>query len=177
LDLRRKPFFRSRTMADETLLKLLVIGDSAVGKSCLLLRYTDDKFNETFMTTIGVDFKTKRYAMELLLSLFAVGSGETERVMADGGFLDVALEWVDGMFVEIPDEYLQFIEHLIRLAERDEYWTHATVHMLESQTIEDLVAGFMCHPSESLEYGENSPEIYAYCVLREIDTFKAEHGL
>jgi small GTP-binding protein len=44
--------------ADE-LLKILVIGESAVGKSCLLLRYTDDRFQETFMTTIGVDFKTK----------------------------------------------------------------------------------------------------------------------
>ena len=44
---------------DEQLLKILVIGESAVGKSCLLLRYTDGKFQETFMTTIGVDFKTK----------------------------------------------------------------------------------------------------------------------
>jgi len=40
-------------------LKILVIGESAVGKSCLLLRYTEGKFSDTFMTTIGVDFKTK----------------------------------------------------------------------------------------------------------------------
>ena len=44
---------------EDQLLKILVIGESAVGKSCLLLRYTDDKFSEQFMTTIGVDFKTK----------------------------------------------------------------------------------------------------------------------
>jgi small GTP-binding protein len=43
----------------EQLLKILVIGESAVGKSCLLLRYTEDRFQETFMATIGVDFKTK----------------------------------------------------------------------------------------------------------------------
>jgi small GTP-binding protein len=48
----------------EELLKILVIGESAVGKSCLLLRYTDDKFQETFMTTIGVDFKTKYIEIE-----------------------------------------------------------------------------------------------------------------
>lgn len=44
---------------DEQLLKILIIGESAVGKSCLLLRYTDKKFSDAFMTTIGVDFKTK----------------------------------------------------------------------------------------------------------------------
>ena len=44
---------------EDSPLKILVIGESADGKSCLLLRYTDNKFQETFMTTIGVDFKTK----------------------------------------------------------------------------------------------------------------------
>jgi small GTP-binding protein len=48
----------------EELLKILVIGESAVGKSCLLLRYTDNKFQESFMTTIGVDFKTKYIDIE-----------------------------------------------------------------------------------------------------------------
>lgn len=46
------------------LLKILIIGDSAVGKSCLLLRYTDNAFQETFMTTIGVDFKTKHMELD-----------------------------------------------------------------------------------------------------------------
>lgn len=49
---------------EEQLLKILVIGESAVGKSCLLLRYTDNKFQETFMTTIGVDFKTKHLEID-----------------------------------------------------------------------------------------------------------------
>ena len=41
------------------LIKLLLIGDSGVGKSCILLRYSDDSFTQSFITTIGIDFKIK----------------------------------------------------------------------------------------------------------------------
>eukprot|EP00438_Fugacium_kawagutii_P030001 Skav225302 [mRNA] locus=scaffold445:166134:171400:- [translate_table: standard] len=49
-------------MADaghDHLFKLLIIGDSGVGKSSILLRFCDDEFNEKQASTIGVDFKTK----------------------------------------------------------------------------------------------------------------------
>jgi hypothetical protein len=39
------------------LLKLLLVGDSAVGKSSLLLRFTDGTFDNDLQATIGVDFK------------------------------------------------------------------------------------------------------------------------
>jgi len=41
------------------LFKMLIIGNSGVGKSCLLLRYAENAFNENFFNTIGVDFKLK----------------------------------------------------------------------------------------------------------------------
>jgi Ras-related protein Rab-8A len=41
------------------LVKLLLIGDSGVGKSCILLRYCDNNFTTNFITTIGIDFKIK----------------------------------------------------------------------------------------------------------------------
>lgn len=45
-------------------IKLLMIGDSGVGKTCLLLRYANDSFSPTFITTIGIDFKIKNIALE-----------------------------------------------------------------------------------------------------------------
>ncbi|KAH7828237.1 Rab1b [Monocercomonoides exilis] len=39
--------------------KLLLIGDSGVGKSCLLLRFAENTFNSTYVTSIGVDFKIR----------------------------------------------------------------------------------------------------------------------
>jgi Ras-related protein Rab-1A len=41
------------------LFKVIVVGDSGVGKSCFLLRYVDDTFSDCFIATIGVDFRFK----------------------------------------------------------------------------------------------------------------------
>ena len=43
-----------------TSLKILIIGESGVGKSSLLLRFTDDAFDPEMAATIGVDFKVKK---------------------------------------------------------------------------------------------------------------------
>lgn len=46
------------------LFKLLLIGDSGVGKTCLLFRFSDDAFNKNFIATIGIDFKVRTVDIE-----------------------------------------------------------------------------------------------------------------
>ncbi len=37
--------------------KIVLLGDSCVGKSCVLVRFADDDFVENYSATIGVDFR------------------------------------------------------------------------------------------------------------------------
>ena len=41
------------------LFKLLLIGDSGVGKTCVLFRFSEDAFNATFISTIGKKISSK----------------------------------------------------------------------------------------------------------------------
>ncbi|KAH8264950.1 hypothetical protein KR038_008671 [Drosophila bunnanda] len=46
------------------LFKLLLIGDSGVGKTCILFRFSEDAFNTTFISTIGIDFKIRTIELD-----------------------------------------------------------------------------------------------------------------
>ncbi|XP_039271189.1 ras-related protein Rab-8B-like [Styela clava] len=46
------------------LFKLLLIGDSGVGKTCVLFRFSEDQFNSTFISTIGIDFKIRTIELD-----------------------------------------------------------------------------------------------------------------
>ena len=46
-------------MSAKYIIKLLTLGDTTVGKSSIVLRFSDDQFDDTIFSTIGIDFKTK----------------------------------------------------------------------------------------------------------------------
>ena len=46
-------------MSEKYIIKILTLGDQSVGKSSIVLRYSDNKFSDTFLSTIGVDSKRK----------------------------------------------------------------------------------------------------------------------
>ena len=60
-----------KTTDTELVYKILLLGDSEVGKSCFLMRYSDNIFVENYITTIGLDYKLKYVQLE---------SGETIKV-------------------------------------------------------------------------------------------------
>ena len=48
----------------ESLFKILLLGDSGVGKSCIIIRYIENNFSINLMNSIGVDFKLKNIEID-----------------------------------------------------------------------------------------------------------------
>ena len=46
-------------MSTKYIIKILTLGDTSVGKSSIVLRFSDNKFDDKIFSTIGIDFKTK----------------------------------------------------------------------------------------------------------------------
>lgn len=49
---------------EETLFRVIIVGDTCVGKSCLLLKFTEGSFKESHDVTLGVEFGTKSISIE-----------------------------------------------------------------------------------------------------------------
>ena len=50
-------------MSAKYIIKILTLGDTMVGKSSIVLRFSEDKFDDNQFATIGIDFKTKYIKM------------------------------------------------------------------------------------------------------------------
>ena len=44
--------------------KILTLGESGVGKTCILRRFVENKFSKNHLATIGIDFKTKTISIK-----------------------------------------------------------------------------------------------------------------
>ena len=51
-------------MSDDCVYKILLLGDTSVGKTCFLLKYTDNKFQIKHMSTIGLDYRVKSITLK-----------------------------------------------------------------------------------------------------------------
>ena len=62
------------------LFKLLLIGDSGVGKTCILVRFSEDAFNSTFISTIGESILGFLYGLFVLKEAIIGNFGATVTV-------------------------------------------------------------------------------------------------
>ena len=61
-------------------ISVIVIGSSHVGKTCLILRYTDGKFDSSFSSTLGVDYRDKKIKLDDTLVRYKIwDTGGQER--------------------------------------------------------------------------------------------------
>ena len=51
-------------MEDDIVYKVLILGDSSVGKTCFLLRYCDKSFQDVHLSTIGLDYRLKTMTLK-----------------------------------------------------------------------------------------------------------------
>ena len=65
------------------LFKLVLIGDSGVGKTCIIFRFVENKFDSSFITTIGIDFKIRTVEIgKLCYLLLERGQGSSIKILS-----------------------------------------------------------------------------------------------
>lgn len=78
------------------MLKVLVIGNSAVGKTSMLVRYTEKTFQEAFVSTVGIDFKVKtlhRNGKKIKLQVGLILVGDKSILTDDLHDCDITQVW------------------------------------------------------------------------------------
>jgi small GTP-binding protein len=73
-------------------LKMIMLGDSGVGKSSTLIRFAEDQFFENYPATIGVDFKIKYLEIDNMrykLMLWDTAGQEQFRTVTSSYYRDV----------------------------------------------------------------------------------------
>ena len=126
------------------------------------------------------EFKAKVKAMATLLGVFENGSNEIKAALMDRNLIDVVNEWVESMFNKIPDEFLGFVGWLLELAETngpDSPWFEKFESLLEADNLLQAITDCGRYDSVPTQFGMNSPEVWAYSTLQQIDDFRQKFGI
>lgn len=111
------------------LFKLVLIGDSGVGKSCLLVRFADDKFTTSFIPTIGVDFRFRTIIVDgktVKLQIWDTAGQERFRTLTSAYYRDA-----DGIVMVYDMTNVGTFEHVEDwLNEVDRYASETTCKLL-----------------------------------------------
>ncbi|XP_045470305.1 ras-related protein Rab-18-like [Harmonia axyridis] len=109
-----------------TTLKILIIGESGVGKSSILLRFIDDNFDPDQTLTIGVDFKTKKLTVDgntVKLAIWDTAGQERFRTLTPSYYRDAQ----GAILVFDVSNYSTFARLETWLNELDTYSTRSNI--------------------------------------------------
>merc|ERR1719375_307170 len=111
------------------LFKLVLIGDSGVGKSCLLQRFADDAFTDSYITTIGVDFRFKTIPVDkktIKLQIWDTAGQERFRTITSAYY-----RGADGIIMVYDTTDRESFDHIDSwVQEVDKYATDGTCKIL-----------------------------------------------
>ena len=111
-------------MNDKNKIKLFSLGNSHVGKTSYILRFTDDKYNEVNLPTTGIDLKTKRIKYnnkEYTIELYDTAGQERYRAISLN-----SIKSADGIILMFDltdqksyDEISNWVENIKQIQEED----------------------------------------------------------
>jgi len=111
------------------LFKLVLIGDSGVGKSCLLLRFADDNFTDSYISTIGVDFRFRTITIDdktVKLQIWDTAGQERFRTITSAYY-----RGADGIIMVYDVTSAESFDHVEEwLSEVDRYASESTSKLL-----------------------------------------------
>lgn len=170
------------------LLKLVLIGDAAVGKTAMLMKYTDGVFEDGYICTIGVDFKLKDLAVNgkhLKLQIWDTAGQERFKPIANCYFRGshgciVAFDICDRQtFSHIASWVKQYREHspetcVIIIGNKLDKARERTVKKKEAERVaRDLECEYF---ETSAKTGENLQLLFDRLAGLIIADFKGERG-
>jgi Ras-related protein Rab-1A len=138
--------------------KILLIGNSAVGKSSLLMRFADDIFHETFLPTIGVDFKIRTIEHEgskIKLQMWDTAGQEKFKTITSAYY-----KGAQGILLvfDLCDKK-SFGDIKTWLSEVDRFSTNESVKILVGNK-SDLISDRQVSKEEAERFAENEGMIY-----------------
>lgn len=129
LESTRTPINRGSANGDiDNLFKVLLVGDSSVGKSAIMMRFTDDNFFDGHVSTIGADFKTKKVTVsgkKIALQLWDTAGQERFRTMTNAYY-----RGAHGLFIVYDITNRESFEHVKSWLEEVRRCTDSSVSVM-----------------------------------------------
>jgi Ras-related protein Rab-1A len=134
------------------LFKLVLIGDSGVGKSCLLLRFADDNFTDSYISTIGVDFRFRTIEIDgktVKLQIWDTAGQERFRTITSAYY-----RGADGIIMVYDVTSSESFDHVEEwLSEVDRYANENTSKLLLGNKA-DLIDEKVVPEADALEFAQ-----------------------